>query len=161
MDTTTPKCMKIDLSKPFRVGVGRHTDHVYILQGDLSVEETNGTVTPWSPAFAVGDRVRIKPHAVRGLMGMIGEVECIYIAVDGGHLHVYSVRTMGTLLFADEADLEPAELPSDGTIYNLKHCVTPTCSHQEVRFDTLGLRCVCCGYVFPTVAPVTITSSST
>ena len=43
----------------------------------------------------------------------------------------------------------------------IRYSVMPTCSHPELRFDTLGLRCVCCGYVFPTVAPVTITSSST
>ena len=100
---------RINLGRPFRVGVGRHTDNVYILQGDdLTTEEINGTISPWSPGVAVGDLVRIKPHAVHGLTGMIGEVESIYLSVDGGYLHVYGVRTMGSFVLVCEADLEPA-----------------------------------------------------
>lgn len=102
--------VKINLGKPFRVCIGRHTDDVYIMQGDAEPEERNGTVTPWSPDFAVGDAVSLKPRALHGLMHVTGQVECVYLAVNGQFLHVYGVRALGAFILVDEADLEPAPL---------------------------------------------------
>jgi hypothetical protein len=99
--------MKLNLAEAYRVLVGTQTRCVYLAQGEETIEEHNGTVIERTPRFQVGDKVKIRPDAIMGFIGVTGYVECIFIATDARYEHAYGVRAMGVYAVYGADDLKP------------------------------------------------------